>query len=72
MAMMFGRRVHMLTRLPFTAVISAREAVAGFADPNIILMLGDAGPQPILAIRFAITDGKADARWFLRGAMSMR
>jgi len=52
----------MLTGLPFTAVISAREAVAGFADPNIILLLGDAGPHPSLTTRFAITDGKAGAR----------
>ncbi len=51
----FRRRVHLLTGLPFTAVISAHEAVAGFADPNFILLLGDAGPHPILATRFAIT-----------------
>jgi hypothetical protein len=45
----------MLTGLPFTGVSSAREAVAGFANPNIILLLGDAGPHPVLTTRFAIT-----------------
>jgi hypothetical protein len=45
----------MRTELPFTGVISAREAAAGFANPNSILLLGDAGPHPILTTRFAIT-----------------